>query len=75
MHDTQTQDDEWLTVDETCARLHISRATFYRLRRRGTLAAVRMLRVPPPSGALRINYQDMIKALAAGPPPVAEATP
>lgn len=59
--------DEWLTVDETCKRLRISRTTFYRMRRRGELDGVRMLRVPPPDGALRVNYQDMVLALATSP--------
>jgi predicted site-specific integrase-resolvase len=70
-----SQAEEFLTVGEACQMLHISRATLYRMLKRGDLAGVRVLRIPPPDGDLRLSKQDLIKKLEAGPLPAAEDNP
>jgi excisionase family DNA binding protein len=46
-------DDEWLTVDEFCAEMRITRRTFERWRQRGT--APRVKQPGGPNGPIRIK--------------------
>lgn len=47
--------EEWLTINETCRRFRISRATFYRtLADTKTGLAEVVVRVPPPTGRIRV---------------------
>lgn len=48
---------QYLTVDETCELFRMSRSTFYELVRTTDLSEL-LVRVPPPSGRLRVPSRD-----------------
>lgn len=55
-----TEPDTWVSVDEACARLTVSRSTFYRALRNETsgLSAI-VRRIPPGTGRLRVPLRRL----------------